>query len=101
METIRATDYLAGDKLYRDVTAYARLGDHRTASEIDLKTSAWIADQLEIAGLRTRFLPFSLRQFHLKECFLTLNGKTIESFLFVSWHRLFFSDNRTLQAGAS
>lgn len=52
---------LPGAKLFEDVIAYYNLGEHRTATETDLKTSQWLADQLRAARLATTFQSFSLR----------------------------------------
>src|SRR5262245_3875859 len=37
---------ISGDVLYRDVISYYNLGEHRTASDADLKTSDWILQEL-------------------------------------------------------
>lgn len=73
-------DPVAGARLYRDIEAYSALGEHRTATECDIKTSQWLAAELERAGLAAERRPFRLRQFSLKAVRLEAGGKTIQSF---------------------
>lgn len=54
---------LGGEALFRDVERYAALGEHRTASEGDLRTSRWIAAELGAAGFDVALKPFTLRQY--------------------------------------
>ena len=54
---------LSGANLYEDVIAYYNLGEHRTAGEVDLRTSQWLLEQLRKAGLKSTLQSFSLRQF--------------------------------------
>ncbi|HSB12735.1 MAG TPA: hypothetical protein VLM38_24820 [Blastocatellia bacterium] len=79
---IRVTDAgpLGGSKLYEDVIAYYNLGEHRTATEVDLKTSQWLADQLRAAGLKATFQSFALRQFFIHHTRLTIGDRTIRAF---------------------
>ena len=71
---------LSGGKLYEDVIAYYNLGEHRTASASDLRTSRWLADQLRAAGLQTTFQTFSTRQFFLRQSRLSIGDKPIRCF---------------------
>lgn len=71
---------LAGAKLYEDVISYYNLGEHRTASDADLRTSRWLADGLRAAGLQTTFQTFSLRQFFLRQSRLSIGNKPIRCF---------------------
>src|SRR5438270_3176849 len=63
---------LSGMKLFEDVVTYYNLGEHRTATEADLRTSQWLVGQLRAAGLNTTFQSFGLRQFFLRETRLTI-----------------------------
>jgi len=71
---------LAGERLYEDIITYYNLGEHRTATEADQRTSRWLADQLRAVGLQTTFQPFSLRQFFLRQSQLSINNKPIRCF---------------------
>lgn len=68
---------LSGGKLYEDVITYYNLGEHRTASDADLRTSRWLADQLRGAGLQSTFQSFGLRQFFLRQCRLSIGDKPV------------------------
>ena len=59
---------------------YAALGEHRTATPVDIRTSEWLASELKQAGLAVERRPFHLRQFRLKSTRLEVNGKPIECF---------------------
>src|SRR5689334_19493198 len=74
------TTPLSGSKMYEDLIAYYNLGEHRTASEADRRTSQWMMDQLRAAGLRTAIQAFSLRQFFPRRTHLTINDRSIRSF---------------------
>src|SRR3989442_5635368 len=71
---------LLGAKLFEDVIAYYNLGEHRTASEADIKTSQWLADQLRGAGLATTFQSFSLRPVFVQQVRLLIGGRLICAF---------------------
>ncbi len=71
---------LSGGKLYEDVITYYNLGEHRTATDVDLRTSRWLADQLRGGGLQSTFQTFGLRQFFLRQCRLSIGDKPIRCF---------------------
>lgn len=73
-------DPLSGYRLFADVEYYCALGDHRTATECDFKTSQWIADELSRAGFTTRFHTFRVRQFFLRGARLEIAGSDLECF---------------------
>jgi hypothetical protein len=73
-------DPLAGARLYADLVRYCEFGDHRTATDADHRTSRWLADQLQAAGVRARLSPWSHQQFFLTRHRLEVNGREIESF---------------------
>jgi len=81
-DTQRADDSrpLSGVKLYEDVIAYYNLGEHRTATEVDQRTSQWLIERLRAAGLKATFQSFSLRQFFVRQTRLTIADKTIRAF---------------------
>ncbi|MCI0490376.1 MAG: hypothetical protein L0229_27600 [Blastocatellia bacterium] len=74
------TGPLSGNDLYKDVIAYYNLGEHRTATQVDERTSDWLAAQLRAAGLRTQLQPFSLEQFFLSRSGLTVAGQKMRAF---------------------
>jgi len=67
--------FSSGQDLFRDVVAYAVLGDHRTATAVDQETSAWIGRRLEEAGLKVSFLNWRLRQFFLERAELVVEAR--------------------------
>ena len=71
---------LSGGKLYEDVISYYNLGEHRTASEVDLRTSQWLLEQLRTAGLKATIQQFSLRQFTVRQTRLTIGEKAVRAF---------------------
>ncbi len=71
---------LSGAKLYEDVIAYYNLGEHRTATEVDQRTSQWLIERLRAAGLKATFQSFSLRQFVVRQTRLTIADKNIRAF---------------------
>jgi hypothetical protein len=82
VKSARITDAgpLSGGKLYEDIIAYYNLGEHRTATEVDLNTSQWLAEQLRGAGLRATFQSFGLRQFFARQTRLTIGERSIRAF---------------------
>ena len=72
--------FLRGEALYSDVLAYCGLGEHRTATKEDIKTSEWLAEELDRAGLKTDFRPFTVQQFFLDKVNLEVDGKAVEVF---------------------
>ncbi len=77
----RATvDPLAGSQLFTDLKTYSDFGEHRTATDVDIRTSNWLADGLRTAGFETRLHPFRLRQFFLDKAELKAGGANIPSF---------------------
>jgi len=71
---------ISGESLYRDVIAYYNIGEHRTATEADLKTSEWLASELRATGLQTAYQRFKLRQFFPRETKLSLPGTSVRAF---------------------
>ena len=78
--SIADTGPLSGAKLYEDVIAYYNLGEHRTATEVDLRTSQWLIEQLRAAGLKATSESFSLRQFFMRQTRLTIGEKPVRAF---------------------
>ena len=70
---------LSGANLYEDVITYYNLGEHRTATEADLKTSQWLLEQLRRAGLKATLQSFSLRQFFVRQTKLMLADRNIRA----------------------
>ena len=69
-----------GERLYFDVVRYCAFGDHRTASEADLRTVAWLKTRLRDLGFETHRQPFPVRQFFLRKCRLTVDGERVDAF---------------------
>ena len=73
-------DYFSGEALYRDVVAYASFGEHRTATDADVRTSRWLAEQLAAAGAEARLVPWRSQQFFIRDHALSVAGSPVESF---------------------
>src|SRR6266550_8507177 len=71
---------LSGTRLYEDVIAYYNLGEHRTATEADLRTSQWLIEQLRATGLKATAQSFGLRQFFIHQTRLTVGDRSIKAF---------------------
>ncbi|MFO1086789.1 MAG: hypothetical protein U1E21_19730 [Reyranellaceae bacterium] len=72
-----AADPLAGSALYADVQRYDGFGVHRYGSPGAEQAMAWIAGELERAGLAVSSQRFSLpRQYELESGTLTIGGET-------------------------
>jgi hypothetical protein len=71
---------LSGTKLFEDVVTYYNLGEHLTATEVDSRTSQWLAGQLRAAGLKTTFQSFGLRQFFVRATHLTIGDRSVRAF---------------------
>src|SRR5713226_5461648 len=69
---------LSGARLYEDVIAYYNLGEHRTATEADLRTSEWLVEQLRATGLKATTQSFGLRQFFVHQTRLTIGERSGE-----------------------
>jgi glycine cleavage system H lipoate-binding protein len=84
-KTIHAQDktdntFFNGANLYDDVTTYVKFGIHRTATDGDNKTSAWIKDKLDKDGFKTEYLYFPVKQFFPETTTLQVAGKIINVF---------------------
>jgi len=73
-------DPLSGERLYADVVKYSSFGDHRTATEADVNTSKWLAEELRKSGLEVELSPWTHQQFFINDHHLILNGTEIKSF---------------------
>ena len=67
-----------------DVIHFAEMGDHRTASSVDLTTSDWIRSELAKAGFTAELDPWPLRQFQDIDCALRVFGMDYDTFPL--WH---------------
>ncbi|MBC8101270.1 MAG: hypothetical protein H7Z41_01600 [Cytophagales bacterium] len=75
-----ARRFLRGEALFRDVEAYAALGEHRTATSADKRTGEWLAENLRRAGFKPEFLPFTTRQFFPETVRLEVGGRAVSAF---------------------
>jgi hypothetical protein len=71
---------ISGEGLFRDVITYYNLGEHRTATEGDLKTADWLAKELRNAGVPATFQPFAVEQFFPREISLRIAGVSVRAF---------------------
>lgn len=69
---------VSGKRLYGDVERYASFGLHRFGSDADRRTTEWIAQELERAGLQTHYQSFSLdRQYFLTSASVRVGDSTV------------------------
>lgn len=69
-----------GERLYADVVRYSAFGEHRTASEADLRTVAWLKTRLRDLGFETQRQPFRVRQFLLRKRWVRVEGQRLAAF---------------------
>jgi len=74
------SDFLSGESLYRDVVTYSQFGEHRTATDGENKTTDWITERLEAAGLQTSFQSFPVETYFVSETSLIVDGQQIDCF---------------------
>lgn len=72
--------YLSGQELYATVQKFVAIGEHRTGTSVDLATSQWLKEELDKAGLKTEFTPFTLNQFFFESGKITLGKNAAEAF---------------------
>lgn len=75
---------ISANQLRKDIVRYAAMGDHRTASPVDLATSDWICARLQAVGFDARLDPWTLRQFQMREAWVEIHGRRLEAFPL--WH---------------
>jgi len=76
------TGPLDGEVIFGDVVTYTGFGTHRTASEGDLQTSSWLAEELGSAGFEVELQGWNLDQFVLEDCTVEVGDLEIECFPF-------------------
>lgn len=64
-------------RLMADIQHYVRLGWHRTGSEGDQATAAWLAERLSRAGFRVSPDPFEVETLSVADAQLTVGGQSI------------------------
>lgn len=64
---------MSGERLYRHVLEYTRLGEHRTGTTGDLATSAWVRQKFDSFGLESALLPVKLNLFEVDSAFLEID----------------------------
>lgn len=77
-----AADPLGGQQLMQDLTAFSGFGQHRAADKGDRATAAWLTGELAAAGLQTQAQGFTLKQYMLETCTLSVDGQAVEAFPF-------------------
>ena len=74
------TNPLSEAALMSDVVRFAEMGDHRTASPVDLATAEWVKAELAKTGLTAELDPWPLRQFQDPECRVQVFGMQYDTF---------------------
>jgi hypothetical protein len=80
LDALDPQHFMTGEFLYNDVKAYSALGEHRTATPSDRKTSEWLAKQLEAFGFTSKLVPFRVRQFQFESSSLVADSRSIPCF---------------------
>jgi hypothetical protein len=78
--SVNPLNLMKGEALYRDIITYCGFGDHRTATEADLRTADWLALRLTESGVPAALFPYRLNQFFLERHGLTVDGRAVDSF---------------------
>jgi len=73
-------EFLSGESLFRDITTYVQMGEHRTGTPGEECATAWIAEELKKAGLRVSFQDLTLRQFFVHTCSLAADDRMVPCF---------------------
>ncbi len=73
-------DFPTGESLLKDVVTYANMGDHRTATDADIKTTEWLSERLQKAGFTIEKMPFTVPQFFPDATDLVVDGREFEAF---------------------
>ena len=71
---------LRGEALHNDIIRYVKLGEHRTGTGADHKTSEWIARELKALGFETEFQEFTVDQYFFKGGLMLLGDKKVNIF---------------------
>lgn len=71
---------LKGEELYSDIIRYVKLGEHRTGTGVDYKTSEWIERELKALGFETEFQEFTAHQYCFKDGLMVFGDKKIKIF---------------------
>jgi len=79
---VRPADPLAGQAIYADVEIYSNIGVHRTGTEGDIATTAWLVSELRSAGFETEGQRWTTDLFFLDECTVKLGDLEVECFPF-------------------
>ncbi len=69
-----------GNKLFADVKQYVDFGIHRTATDGDNQTSAWLKNKLDKLGYKTEYLYFPVKQYFLESASLQVKNKVLNVF---------------------
>jgi hypothetical protein len=74
-------DLLAGGRLWGDLVRYCAIGEHRTATPEDLRTSQWLVDELRAVGVDASTHAFAVgQQYFPRAHALDVAGAAIECF---------------------
>jgi len=68
-----------GDRLHCLVGEYAAIGHHRTGTDEDARTRAWLCDQLLDRGVAPVQVPYGFLQFTVEHHHVTIDGQEVES----------------------
>lgn len=73
-------DYFTGKSLYGTVEKFVSLGEHRTGTETDRKTSEWLGNELKNAGYTVNYLEFPVKQFFFEKGTLSTGSAAVNIF---------------------
>ncbi|MBI4082683.1 MAG: hypothetical protein HY423_08745 [Candidatus Lambdaproteobacteria bacterium] len=73
------------ERISRVVETFDGQGVHRTATDVDAASAAWLAEQARSAGLAAGVEPFALERLDLHRAELELEGRRVEGLPLFDW----------------
>ena len=65
------------EQIAADIEGWDAIGEHRTGTSGDRRTSAWLADLVGAAGVASRLDEFKLQRWTLRSCTVRVGAKTV------------------------
>ena len=65
------------ERIARIIEAYDAQGWHRTATEVDLRSAHWLAEQLRECSLEPTLEPFAVSRIDPQSCYLEVDGERV------------------------
>ena len=65
------------ERIARIIEAYDAQGWHRTATDVDLRSARWLAQQVRECGLEPTLEPFAVSRIDPQSCYLEVDGERV------------------------